>query len=258
VSHLSAIGFPFKQPEELLRFVASVVNEGEALSTPKGYYVFWSPGEGVEFWIRVDDKRRIVGCSPHFTGSGQMRVGITQTFRNEERMLDGSCYAWADPQDDNPYSGLYPFVADMPDFDLVEERALLTPIVTLQIAAFSTEARCFRSEGEFITAQPDGSRPVTESVTPTWQHGDHPSPDAHINGRIQQVELRANPATGQEFYALGVKTHGGTIDVVADPELLRGKPAENGVIQGTFWLSTRIVSDLPIPKQPRFPYRRRR
>ena len=258
MGHLSDIGFPFKQPEELQTFIAGIIEEGEPLPTQRGYYVFWSPGEGVELWIRVDNQRRLVGCSPHFTGTGQMQVGITQTFRNEERPLDGSCYAWADPQGDNPYSGLYPFVADMPDFDLVEERALLVPVVAMQIAAFSSELRCYRSEGEFISEQPDGSRPQAESFTPTWRHGEDPTPEAHITGRILEAEMRTNPATGQEFYAISIRTHGGTVDVVADPTLTKGRPAENGIVQGTFWLSARVISDLPLPKQPRFPYRRRR
>ena len=258
MSHLSDIGFPFIQTEDLLTFVQSVVNAGEALPTPRGYYIFWSPGAGVELWIRADPKRNLVGCGLHFTGSSRMRVGMTQTFRHPERPMDGSCYAWADPQGDNPYSGLYPFAAEMPDFDLVEERVLLLPVVTVQIAAFAREPRCFRSEGEFIAAQPEGSRLAAETFTPTWQHGDDPVPEAHITGRIQQVELLTNPATGRTFYALGVRTLGGTVDVVADPELMKGRPVVNGIVQGTFWLSARILSDLPLPRQPRFPYRRRR
>ena len=258
MSHLSDIGFAFTRTEELLAFVESVVQQGEVLPTPRGYYVYWSPGVGVELWIRADAKQRLAGCSLHFTGSGQMQIGITQTFRNPERPMDGSCYAWAAPEDDNPYSGLYAFAADMPDFDMVEERALMVPVVTAQIAAFAKELRCFRGDGEFLSLQPEGPHPAAESFTPTWTHGEEPIPEAHITGRVQAVELRTNPATGLSFYAIHVKTLGGTVDLVADPELTRGKPIVNGIVQAACWLSARILSDLPMPKQPRFPYRRRR
>lgn len=253
MSHLSAIGFTFKNPEEFLRFVEGVANEGEMFSGPHGYYSRWSPGVGVELWAHVNPKRMLVGCGLHFSGCGEMRVSVTQTFPGARGGLDGSIYGWANPADENnPYSGEFAFVAAVPNFDAVEEPLLLNPLVTVQIAAFAQEIRCFGNDNVYYSLNPDSTTPISAFI-PSWRQGmeaSDPSPEAFCSGSILQTELRANPVTEREFYWMLVQTPGGTIDMVADPEIVRTKPTIGGIVQGTFWLSARVITPLPEAAPP--------
>lgn len=254
MSHFSDIGFAFKNIEEFQAFCEQVVNRGQPLTSPLGYYVRWQAGAGVELWIQANQTKQLVGCSPHFVGSGEMRVCVTQTFRHPERPMDGSLYAWADPQDDaNPYSGKFALAVDLPDFDRVEDRLIQNPTVTLQIAAFADILRCFPSEAAFTAEQ---SEMAPEAFRPGWRKGERPGeprPEAIFSGRIRQAEQRVNPATGQPFLYALVQTLGGTIDVVADPATTDGEPVVEGILAGTFYLSARVISPLPaFPPQSTF------
>jgi hypothetical protein len=40
-----------------------------------------------------------------------------------------------------------------------------------------------------------------------------------------------------------VRTLGGTVDMVADPESVEGEPTVGGAVQGSFWLSGRVVQE---------------
>ena len=81
MSHLSAIGFAFQNPEEMLRFVEGIANDGEMSFGPHGSYSRWSPGAGVELWAHVSPKRMLIGCGLHYSGNGEMRVSVTHSSR---------------------------------------------------------------------------------------------------------------------------------------------------------------------------------
>jgi hypothetical protein len=67
--------------------------------------------------------------------------------------------------------------------------------------------------------------------------GDEPAPDALLHGRVVRAERLTNPETGVAFAHLVVKTLGGEIDVVADPEELPELPAEGSIVRAGGWLS---------------------
>lgn len=46
----------------------------------------------------------------------------------------------------------------------------------------------------------------------------------------------------QEFCWAKVRTLGGEMDVVADPQILEGFLVKDGVVSGSFWLSGRILN----------------
>lgn len=66
---------------------------------------------------------------------------------------------------------------------------------------------------------------------------------ADFAGHILEVENRTNELWGTSFCWELVGTFGGAFDAVIDSELLGSPPRVGGVLQGSFWLSGRILSD---------------
>lgn len=266
MSHLGDIGFNMER-EEFYERVQQAANEGETIPSANGFYIRWTPGEGVELWVQSDREHNVVGCNPHFNGKSKMRVGLIRALDNPERPLDGSIFCWADPQTAEPELGRFPFAADLPDFDLVVDRLPLREIVEAQVVAFAHEMHCYLDVQAFEIAHKNDLQFTLEPFTPVaLPHGVRPDLAAQtdriqsvvtFNGHIHRLERRENPVTRQPFYWMSVRTLGGMIDVVADPTFTVGKPRLWGVIQGEFWLSARILSPLPSAKKKSIFQRRR-
>jgi hypothetical protein len=252
MSHFSAIGFTVT-PEELKELAEQASREGTRVDSPHGGYFHWSPGAGVELWVQANKQEEIVGCNPHFAGAGRLPASIIETLNVPGRPLDGRCFGWAAPRDEkNPYSGLHALSADLPDFDFVEARILIPPIVTLQIAAFAEELECFPTETTFLeseAAQHHGAA-AGQWIWRQQEIEEEPQSKVFLNGIVKQSEQRENPITGSPFIALLLRTEAGTIDVVVDPEIVPRRPVVGMVAAGTFWLSARVVSDLPPANEP--------
>jgi hypothetical protein len=75
-----------------------------------------------------------------------------------------------------------------------------------------------------------------------------PQPEAFLSGRVESAERQENPATGQEFLALLLRTESGTVDAVCDLDVSPRRPVAGAIVAGMFWLSARVVSDLPPPR----------
>ena len=249
---MSAIGFRIP-PEHLLELAQRGAQDAPRFDTPAGAYRQWSVGAGVELWLQQNAAEHMVGCNPHFAGQGRLEVALIETVSVSGRPLDGHGFGWAAPRDPgNPYSGLHSFAANLPDFAFVDERILIPSVVTLQVAAFTASLESFPTETAFMESElgqafqaEDGSRP--------WQQSEDeglPRPEAFIVGQVASCELRANPITGQEFYALLVRTESGSIDVVSDLETSPRRPATGAIIAGSFWLSARPVGELPAARTP--------
>ena len=267
MSHLSDIGFGFESPQDFLVFVQQVVNQdgNTGFTSPNGHYMLWTTGNGVELWIHADAARQLNGCGIHFRGEGRMQVHVTQTFISGDTPLHGCLYGWLNPADENnPYSGELSFAASVPNFDYIAEPLLQSPMVTLQVAAFvEKELRCYMSDGAYHSVRGRSAAP-SEVFESDWDRSDtpgEPSPLALCGGRVLSVEMRTNPSTDLPFYALHVKTRGGTIDMVADPEALRGRPVEGGIVQANCWLSAAVLTELHAPianVQPESTFRQKR
>lgn len=49
--------------------------------------------------------------------------------------------------------------------------------------------------------------------------------------------MLTNPFTHLSFYWAKIRTLGGEVEVVADPEIVSGTMMKNGIVSGFFWLS---------------------
>jgi len=256
VSHMSAVGFAMT-PEALHERVLQAAQDAPRFDTPIGAYLHWAlptgPGAGVELWLQVNAVNQIVGCNPHYAGQGRLEAAIIETVTAPGRPLDGHCFGWAAPRDpDNPYSGIHSIAANLPDFAYVDERILIPPVVTLQIAAFASYMEHFPTETAFVESE-WGRRIGAQSATETWQQVEIdglPQPEVFLSGKVIASEAQVNPATGQEFQTLVLRTEAGTIDVVSDLATSPRRPAVGTVAAGSFWLSARVIGDLPAPRTP--------
>jgi hypothetical protein len=246
-SHLSSIGFLVESDQDFLDLADRAVSQGEETRSRRGVYRRWGNASGAELWAQVDRRGDLIGMNPHFAGLGRMRVGLTERLPppKEESPLDGAFHGWLDPKE-RPERGECPFVFDSPDFDL--HRSLRLPaVVELQLAAFAHELAIYASDAAYDAANTDGQRLAAESFIPSGLFsaagGARRSPEAHavLAGHVLAAEQRRNPDGGAMFRWLHVRTLGGTLDVVADPDLVAGTPAVGGVITGAFWLSGRLA-----------------
>jgi hypothetical protein len=257
-SHFSAIGFSTESHAEFAELVQQAAHQGREYAVPDGYYVEWSPGGGIQVWVKADPGRQLVGMDPHFSGRGRLRLGVLEARRSADYPLDGSLYGWVNPPDDDPSTGEYPVLIDVPDAAMAGDRITVPAVVTLQVAAFAHELACFADDHAYLGAQADGIRLAPESVIPSglFSAGDDPEVDdrraeAIAAGHIERVERLLNPVSGRPFVSLLVRTLGGTLDVVADPETVAGEPIVGGVVRGSFWLSGRLVDDRVDEGRPR-------
>ena len=233
-SHFSAIGFPVHSQEEWEAIVLRAAASAEPLETETGYaYLPWRVDGGVELWAQQMPDGALFGCNPHFSGTSRIRLRVTKVASDESNMLDGAIEGWVNPEDDVEESGSYPIRIDMPDFELVRSTLEASQIVTMQVAAFAHELHCYASEEAFAKDQ-------------TWQPKLAPKALIPIG-----LFPPANPEGGGTFFHLVVRTFDAEFDVVADPESVTGDPIVGGVVQGTFWLSGRVV-------QPGEPHRSHR
>ncbi len=250
-SNLSTIGFPVASQHAYVDLTMRVAREGGSVPFPGGRYILWSPGGGAELWVRVAAGGPIEGGAvPHFAGPGRVKVSVIGVERHREHPTDGMIRAWADPEGPDPESGAYPFLVDVPDFERVAGALPELPAAAvLQVAAFARQLDCWADEDAYHEAEREkwGGRPgfASESFIPSGTFvpggGDREVAEAIFTGEVEEAERVTNPATGASFHRLLVKTLGGRYDVVADPTVPNGEPAAGGVVQGTFWLTGRVV-----------------
>jgi hypothetical protein len=246
-NHLSDIGFDFNTEEEFRELAYQVYELGQRLRVKHGVYLHWSPGEGVEIWGQLDNSDDFIGFNPHFAGDSVMSVGLTARIeRTEASALDGAFYGCASPDGDNAESGYYQFVFDTPDFRLCDS-VKLPCIVEAQIAAFAHELSAFENDELYKAAQSEGLRFAAESFIPSGlftedlKSAEEPEAYAILTGHVIKTVLRINPVTKSEFLWAKVQTLGGVFDVVADPLIVNGAVVEGGIVQGSFWLSGRLI-----------------
>ena len=246
-SHMSSIGFPTRKIEAFNYYLARTIEAGETISTQSGFYIKWEVGNGVELWVQANRDRQIIGLNPHFSGSARMRVGLTARISRPESILDGAFRGWVDPPEtDNPEMvGRYPLVFDLPDYALYSSLSLPT-LVTLQLTAFAEELKAFDTDQAYYDSWERERKFAAECFIPgeafsqdgesTKQNPAH----AFFSGHILAAERVTNQFTNYDFYWAKVRTYGGEVDVVADPELIESSLIVGGVVSGTFWLSGRL------------------
>jgi hypothetical protein len=241
-SHLSDIGFHVKSQQDFEQLALKACNNGHPFRTRDGTYIHWSVGLGIELWAQLNQANEIIGLQPHFRGEGRMRAGVVQEIKRPDgTVLDAGYYAWADPPEESIGDGIFPFVFDVPSYQLQDPG--LGTVVVVQLAAFAHELESYKTVDEYERSQLDTPAFASQSFIPSGlfspNGGDTVPPQAYaiFTGHVLEASLKTNPVSGNEFCWSLVSTLGGEVDVVADPALLNDMPVKGGVLKGSFWLS---------------------
>jgi hypothetical protein len=248
-SHFSTIGLLIRSEAEMYELPGRIGPLAEPLATNRGTYFRWADPSGAEMWLQVSTENEMLGMNPHFAGNSVVRVRLTaRPDPGSPSSLDGRFHGWADPVrgEDGEEQGSYPFLFDAPDAALHDGLGLPTT-VTVQIAAFAHEVSAYDSPEAYAAAQAGEVKFASRSFIPsglfTPAGSEAPArAEAIFAGHVLQAERRTNVLTGADFIWCLVDSLGGSFDVVIDPELLSDVPRVGAVIQGSFWLSGRIVS----------------
>ena len=245
MSNFSNIGFRVATFEEFQQILEKVHGISHQIKVNEGSYFIYSDGSGAELFIQFNKQNANIGTNPHFKGKSKRTVCLTHTVERTKSELDGAFYCWAAPMEiDNPNSGAYPFVFDLPDFKTIGQIDLPKNF-DIQLAAFAQELRVYDSEKEYKDSQ---TGLATQSFIPSGLFSpkgeDTIPPQARgiFSGVIKQFERKRNGLTNEEFYWLLVDTLGGEVDVVADIGFFEKEPAVNGIVVGQFWLSGQLIN----------------
>lgn len=245
-SHFSTIGFQAQTREDFSRLAMQAARAGRKVEVPgQGSYLVWSPGERIELWAQINQQGQLIGLNPHFNGGAVMQVGLARRIsRPNDTELDGAFYGWAGVPANDPQGGAYPFVFDAPDYRIYD--ALQLPkVANIQLAAFAHEMNTYKNEEAFRASE---SRMAAESCIPsgTFHPGpqggliDPPRSEVIYYGRVLETATLTNPSTHLSFHWARIRTLGGEVDLVADPEVVKGTIVKDGIVGGLFWLSGRL------------------
>ncbi|QJB35066.1 hypothetical protein HF329_28670 [Chitinophaga oryzae] len=249
MSNFSDIGFDINTEEEFQDLLEKTYHESTLIRVNDGTYAVYADESGAELWIQLNNANECIGANPHYKGSSRRKVCLTATVERPERPLDGGFYAWAEPAaQQQPESGLYPFVFDVPDFKTLEPLSFPAD-VEIQLTAFAQDVQLYENEAAFDAAQTKEPKFAVQSFIPSGlfsasEEGEPDMPEAFgfFTGTIKRAEGRKNALTGQIFYVLLVDTLGGEIDVVADAGFFEKAPLVNEIIQVECWLSGQLIN----------------
>lgn len=243
-NHFSTIGIPLTSRDQFAEYAQLSVRKGERIKTSKGTYTKFEMGQGVELWGQLSNDNEIIGINPHFTGNAVLMARLINKVDDpNDNDLDGKIYAQAEPDADGGFT--YPFVFDMPD--LTSYKFAFPQIEKVQLSAFAHELSVYKDDEEYDHSQAGDPKFASESFIPSglfFPDGKQMTPPqatAIFTGHILCVEKIQNAYTGAFFYHAKVKTLGGEIDMVADPELVDHEICVGGVVSGSFWLSGRLI-----------------
>ncbi|QQS36638.1 MAG: hypothetical protein IPM56_01395 [Ignavibacteriales bacterium] len=255
MSNFSNIGFHITSEQELYKLAENIYGIGKIEEAHHGKYIVYSDSSGAELWMQVDKNNSLIGMNPHYNGYSKRLVCLTKIIQRPDSILDGAFHCWSNPIEiNNPDSGEYPFVFDLPNAKTIGE--IKFPYnFEIQLSAFAQKITLYSSEDEFNSKQTSDVKFATQSFIPMGlfkPEGESTEPPEALGmftGIIKEFDIKVNSFTRNHFYWFLVNTLGGEIDIVADPILIIDKPKLNGVIQGQFWLSGKLYYQPYITKE---------
>lgn len=252
MSHLSDIGFPAKDREELLELLKRVYSseKKEVIEIPIGAYIAYRDKSGAELWLQktidVNGVQQMVGVNPHYCGQSRRAVRITRREKRDD--LDGafSCWVFQLKETDQDFPMIFD-VADYHRYSAIKAGQNVTVQISafaerLEIRNIAEEEGEARKEDKKIMLADEAFLPIGQFLDPSNPNGS-PTAEAVISGEILEIERKVNDFTGSEFYWVYLKTLSMEIDVVYDPKLLPETPEVGSIISGDFWVSGRIIQD---------------
>jgi hypothetical protein len=250
-TYLSTLGFTGGEGTDLETLAKKCFQNGRAMRGPKGTYIAWGLGNGIEVWIQLSPSEELVGLNPHFFGKTRASAGLTHRVTRGGYPMDGGFVALAQPYGSEPIRGTVRFVFDTPNF-LHHEELKLPVITTVQLTAFAQQCAFVDSDKDFAAlAARQGTNLTSEAFVPLGFVGKNREPLAEplatamvwamVCGLILDSQQITNPMTKISFWWLRIRNLAGEMDVVASAELVQRPPKVGGILQCSAWISGRIM-----------------
>lgn len=221
------------------------MEKGKSIEASKGKYILLEDPSGASLSAQVTSKNQIIGILPFYRGESKFPVAIVKKVLRSETELEGAFHAWAVPQEqNNPESGLFPFVFDLPDYYSYDFKFPFNSEINL--SAFATnKPEIFADENRFKENPENYAMKMgVKSFIPTGlfeaDEQDGPTSRALITGKITKVSLKKNTIGKGEFIHLLTETSGGETDMLIAKELLPVLPKPGNIISGKFWLCGKV------------------
>lgn len=250
MSNLSDIGFPVKGEEDINEMIQNVARYVVEVPCLNGFYYRFTDESGAEIYLQTNQGQEIIGFNPHFAGKSRRKVTLTKIIERDSSELDGGFHGWANPaEENNPESGEYPFVFDVPDFRTIG-RIKFPQDFEIQLTAFaSNEFKIYETAQHYLNSQDSEVKFASKSFVPSGLFApdentpapETPRPFGIFTGEIKEYELKTNMLRKEQFYWFLVDTLGGEVDVVADAKLVTAEPEIGGILSGQFWLSGKLI-----------------
>jgi hypothetical protein len=252
-TNFSSLGFDIRSQKQMEALLLELAPQAEPVPTyVGGAYLRYATPEGCELWAQLSPTQQLVGCNPHFAGRSRFRVKVTAVQAHGATPLDGQLIA--ELAEDEP--GV-PIIINVPDYQQYAARLSTPTPAVVQITGIAQELHLFATTEElsrsaFGGIASDGAMIPTGTLMIDGEktvRREPPLPLALLAGRIQSISRLHNSLSRLPFYVFQVKTLGGLIDIVADPEYVVNEPSVGGIVVGAFFLSGRLIEPLPPPPQ---------
>jgi len=272
-----AIGFKAPDFQEFNHYLDMARLKGHHPSSERGSYAYWAVGEGIELWVAADKQLAQLNSSPHYLGASRVNGRVLEIVDHPTTLEGGVRVHLVPESEDAPH---YSFMFGVPDWDLT--RPLLKQlkaaesgplVVSFQLTAFAEELECYDDEASYLAVQSEAQerqrhyaelgieqdaedeeyKKDKEMLAPPVHFiptglqvakGEKPLPKASLSGEVVGGHVLRNPITNQQTLCLSLKTLGMTIDMVADPALVKRRPRRHSIVSGHFWLSGRLVVEI--------------
>ncbi|REJ79102.1 MAG: hypothetical protein DWQ47_06575 [Acidobacteria bacterium] len=235
MSNLSDIGFPVKSEEDVNQVLMDVLSGIDQVACPPfGFYYRFEDPSGAQIFLQANPAQELTGFNPGFRSEGLLSLELVRRIERDTSELDGAYVA-------KGADGSI-FVFDLPDFKRVDTGQMPTT-VSAELTAFATNDLAIgpvadsNGNANSIKALKDSDRDLLAG------NPGAPPPQAHVSIRasIDSAEKRLNTKSKEEFWVFSAKTSAGMVSIVADPVLVADEPAAGDVVEGSFWLSGKIV-----------------
>jgi hypothetical protein len=247
--HLASIGFPIQVPDDLQVYIEHALRHGRRFSTSQGSYVCWSSRSGAELWVKLDLEGQVLEVNPFFSGHSKMSVAIEERIAAEtDGSLEGAFYGWMSGYYDrsegsNPrfsYNGIIPLGFNTPNYAMYDR--LNTPgVFDARLVGFAQSLQAFDSVEDYYRWS-KGKNLMLSSEAFFPDH--NPEVNMLFTAYVLDSMPLVNEFTSCRYEWAWVRTYGGEIDIVAQPDQVDGKLVPGGTVMGRLWMTGKILSNL--------------
>lgn len=256
-SNLSTIGFVFPDEETFrTRMMTCAAETGARLPCTSGEYGVWQSRTGAQVWFHMArneaGETEIYGLTPFFEGKSEIPLHLTSAIHREaDNPFEGALHGWVNP--DGNGSGAYPVVFDCIDIARLDASALPS-VRPVRLVAFARQLTAFSDEAAFNDAHAGGDAPhlagkafIPIGMFDADQQGKVsgaapvPHSTALLTGKVVEYNRLTNEVTNQDYDWMLVETLDATLDVIADPAIVRGSPREGSIVEVSALLFGRVL-----------------